>query len=30
VWVVLSVELTVRGVLMYLRFLQGAWKHVKV
>jgi Na+-driven multidrug efflux pump len=30
VWVVLSVELTVRGVLMYLRFLQGGWKHVRV
>jgi len=30
VWVVLSAELTVRGVLMYLRFAQGGWKHVKV
>jgi putative MATE family efflux protein len=30
VWVVLSVELSVRGVLMYLRFLQGGWKHVRV
>jgi putative MATE family efflux protein len=30
VWVVLSAELTIRGVLMYLRFLQGGWKHVKV
>ena len=30
VWIVLSTELSVRGVLMYLRFLQGGWKHVKV
>jgi len=30
VWVVLCIELFVRGVLMYARFLQGSWRTVKV
>lgn len=30
VWVVLAVELTVRGALIAGRFLHGGWKHVKV
>jgi len=30
VWVVLSIELLCRGVFMYLRFSQGAWRHVQV
>jgi putative MATE family efflux protein len=30
IWVVLASELTIRGVAMYLRFLQGGWKSVKV
>ena len=30
VWVVLCIELFVRGVLMYLRFIQGAWRTVRV
>ena len=30
IWVVLSAELLVRGALMYLRFLSGAWKRVDV
>lgn len=30
VWIVLSSELALRGVLMSLRFASGRWKHVKV
>jgi putative MATE family efflux protein len=30
IWVVLSGELTVRGLLVYLRFAQGGWRKVKV
>ena len=30
VWWVLSGELTVRGIIMYLRFAKGSWKTVKV
>ena len=30
IWIVLSGELLVRGTLMYLRFLSGAWKRVDV
>jgi Na+-driven multidrug efflux pump len=30
IWVVLAGELTLRGGFMYLRFLHGGWRHVKV
>jgi putative MATE family efflux protein len=30
IWIVLSCELTIRGLLVYLRFRQGGWRHVKV
>jgi Na+-driven multidrug efflux pump len=30
VWVVLAGELVVRGAAVFLRFLQGGWRHVKV
>ena len=30
IWVVLAGELVVRGVAVFLRFLQGGWRHVKV
>jgi len=30
IWIVLSAELTIRGLLVYLRFRQGGWRHVKV
>jgi putative MATE family efflux protein len=30
IWIVLSSELTIRGLLVYLRFRQGGWRHVKV
>jgi putative MATE family efflux protein len=30
IWVVLSVEIALRGMLMYARFLHGGWKHVQV
>jgi putative MATE family efflux protein len=30
VWIVLCIELFIRGLLMYLRFLQGAWRTVRV
>jgi Na+-driven multidrug efflux pump len=30
IWVVLSAELFFRGVLVYLRFVQGKWKHTTV
>lgn len=30
VWWILSAELTVRGIIMYLRFAKGSWKTVKV
>ena len=30
IWVVLASELFLRGVLVYGRFVQGGWKHVKV
>jgi putative MATE family efflux protein len=30
IWVVLSVELMCRGLLLYWRFLQGGWRHLEV
>jgi Na+-driven multidrug efflux pump len=30
IWIVLSSELTIRGLLVYLRFRQGGWRHVRV
>ncbi|HET6246641.1 MAG TPA: MATE family efflux transporter [Tepidisphaeraceae bacterium] len=30
VWLVLAIELTLRGIFMYARFRQGGWKSVKV
>lgn len=30
IWVVLAAELWVRGIMMFLRFVQGGWKHVAV
>ena len=30
IWIVLSAELFIRGVLLYGRFLHGGWKHIKV
>jgi putative MATE family efflux protein len=30
VWMVLAVELSLRGVFVYLRFRQGGWKHAEV
>ena len=30
VWFVLAVELSLRGIFMYARFLHGGWKHVEV
>jgi putative MATE family efflux protein len=30
IWVVLSVELFLRGLMIFLRFLHGGWKHVRV
>ena len=30
IWVVLAIELFLRGVLIYARFLHGGWRHVKV
>lgn len=30
IWVILCIELTTRGTLVYLRFLQGNWRHVQV
>jgi putative MATE family efflux protein len=30
IWVVLCTDLLCRGVMMYLRFVHGGWKHVKV
>jgi putative MATE family efflux protein len=30
IWIVLAVELFLRGVLVYGRFLHGGWKHVQV
>lgn len=30
IWVVLAAELMIRGVAIFLRFLQGGWRHVKV
>jgi putative MATE family efflux protein len=30
IWVVLSLDLLVRGAGLYLRFVQGSWRHVKV
>lgn len=30
VWIVLSTELFLRGILNFLRFLQGKWRHVQV
>ena len=30
IWVVLAIELTIRGIAVYLRFRQGGWRHVRV
>ena len=30
IWVVLSIELFIRGLLIYARFVHGGWKQVKV
>jgi Na+-driven multidrug efflux pump len=30
IWLVLSAELFTRGVLVYLRFLHGGWKKMRV
>ena len=30
IWVVLASELTIRGLLVYVRFRHGGWRHVKV
>jgi Na+-driven multidrug efflux pump len=30
IWIVLSSELNIRGLLVYLRFRQGGWRHVRV
>lgn len=30
IWYILAIELTIRGLLMYLRFLHGGWRHVNV
>lgn len=30
IWIVLAGELLIRGLLIFLRFLQGRWKHVEV
>ena len=30
IWVVLAGELMIRGVAVFLRFLHGGWRHVKV
>jgi Na+-driven multidrug efflux pump len=30
IWFVLCADLTVRGLMMFLRFVHGGWKHVKV
>jgi putative MATE family efflux protein len=30
IWIVLSTELLIRGVLMYARFLHGGWRHIQV
>ena len=30
IWIALAVDLTVRGVLVYARFLHGGWRHVRV
>jgi len=30
IWVVLCTDLFCRGILMYLRFLHGGWRHVQV
>jgi putative MATE family efflux protein len=30
IWIVLSIELMIRGALLYARFASGKWKHVKV
>ncbi len=30
IWIVLASELTFRGAMMYLRFMQGGWKHIRV
>ena len=30
IWIVLATELNIRGVAVYLRFLHGGWKHIKV
>jgi MATE family multidrug resistance protein len=30
IWVVLCIELLIRGILMYWRFAQGQWRHVEV
>jgi Na+-driven multidrug efflux pump len=30
IWMVLAGELMLRGIAVFLRFLHGGWKHVKV
>ena len=30
IWIVLATELTLRGIAVFLRFLQGGWRHVEV